>query len=117
MKKHSEFISNLGLAVQFFRLQKNMTQEELAYKINKSEDTISYIERGKITTRLDTLIDICEVCEISILELFQFNKITHTTKQKAFSVANIMKILATLDEQDAKICEDIITSALKLRIK
>lgn len=38
--KYEKIFKNIGLKVQFFRKMKNITQEELAYKINKTEDTI-----------------------------------------------------------------------------
>ena len=113
--KHDNFIKNLGQAVQFFRQKNNLTQEQLAVKIDKSEDTVSYIERGKISAKLDTLLDICEIFDISIIDLFQFETISHTTKPKAEYINEILKIMAELSEDEVQICKNIVIEGLKFK--
>jgi DNA-binding XRE family transcriptional regulator len=113
--KHDNFIKNLGRAVQFFRQKNNLTQEQLAVKIDKSEDTVSYIERGKISAKLDTLLDICKIFDISIIDLFQFETISHTTKPKAEYINEILKIMADLTEEEVHIYKNIITEVIKFK--
>ena len=113
--KHDIFIKNLGKAVQFFRQKNNLTQEQLAVKIDKSEDTISYIERGKISAKLDTLLDICEIFQLSIIDLLQFENISHTTKPKANDINEILKIMVDLSEENVEICKNVVQEIIKFK--
>lgn len=58
------------IKVQLFRKQKHITQEELAFRINKSKDTVSNIERGLAFARIETLIDICNELAVELRDLF-----------------------------------------------
>lgn len=51
--------------IQKARLEKHMTQEELAKEIDRSTAYIGMLERGERTPSLETLLDIMEVLEIS----------------------------------------------------
>ncbi|MFT7087537.1 MAG: transcriptional regulator with XRE-family HTH domain, partial [Rickettsiales bacterium] len=37
-QNYKDVLRNLGLRMQLFRKQKNLTQEEMAFRINKSKD-------------------------------------------------------------------------------
>lgn len=60
----------LGSRIQKIRLAKKITQEELAYKIDKSAHYISAIERGVRSPRLTTIIKIMETLQVTPNELF-----------------------------------------------
>ena len=53
------------------RLNKSITQTELAQKLHLSRTAISNYENGKVQPSLDTLIKISEIFEITIDELMQ----------------------------------------------
>lgn len=56
--------------IKTYRRQKGLTQEELAELIDKTVETISYIECGKIYPRLQTLERIAAVLEVPFPRLF-----------------------------------------------
>lgn len=62
---------SIGNKVQKIRRSLGMTQEVLAEKINVTPTHISRIETGTSSPSLQTLVDICNVLEITIDELMQ----------------------------------------------
>jgi transcriptional regulator with XRE-family HTH domain len=74
MSRPSQEDKNLaafGKRVATIRLQRNMTQDELADKAGLSIDTISAIERGRRWARLTTLHQLAKALRISTDELFK----------------------------------------------
>jgi len=60
-------------------------------------------------------LDICEIFDISIIDLFQFETISHTTKPKAEYINEILKIMAELSEDEVQICKNIVIEGLKFK--
>lgn len=65
MKINTEF----GQIVRTRRKELNMTQESLAEECKLSTRHISDIENGRVNPKFDTIVKICDVCEIDIGEL------------------------------------------------
>lgn len=61
----------LAANIKAERNRKNLSQFELAEKINVSESTISLIERGLQTPSVFLVFDIAKLLEIDINELFK----------------------------------------------
>ncbi len=61
----------LALNIKAERHRKDLSQFELAEKINVSEGTISLIERGLQTPSVFLVYDIAKVLKININELFK----------------------------------------------
>lgn len=55
----------IGQRIRSARLEKSMSQEDLAFETKIGVSNISDIERGKANFRVTTLIAICTVLEIS----------------------------------------------------
>lgn len=66
----AEFKRSLGLRIQHFRRRREMTQEELAERVERSPETISNIERGNSSTRIETAFRIAVALDVSLIELF-----------------------------------------------
>ncbi|MDR0454321.1 MAG: helix-turn-helix transcriptional regulator [Deferribacteraceae bacterium] len=70
-KKHtSELLNQVGGRIKTFRLQKNLSQEELAYRSNIHATTLSEIESGKANITLITYENIALALNISISSFF-----------------------------------------------
>jgi DNA-binding XRE family transcriptional regulator len=67
---YEEMIQLFGLKVQTHRCRRGLTQEGLAEAISKSVDTISNLERGISSTRMETALDIANVPGVTLAELF-----------------------------------------------
>ncbi len=65
-------LKSIGAKIREIRLQKNMTQKELAFTLDIEISQITRIETGKINTSILNLIKISKALEIDIKELFNF---------------------------------------------
>ena len=66
-----ELKQRFGKRVQMLRRQRNMTQEKLAEAIDRSTDTVSNIETGRLSTRIDTAMKLAQTLGVSLSELFR----------------------------------------------
>ena len=64
----SEFICNL----KKYRLLKDLTQEQLAEKVGVRRETIMRLEAGKYNPSLKLALDISDVVEADVREIFIF---------------------------------------------
>lgn len=64
---------DVGIRIKEARMRKNMTQKELAKRINRSETAVSSYESNVQFPPLDVLISIAKVLEISLDYLVGFN--------------------------------------------
>lgn len=55
----------VGKRIRSARKSKNLTQDELAEKTNISSKFVSNIEQNRSTFSVDTLVDICNVLEVT----------------------------------------------------
>lgn len=64
----------LGLTIAYYRKLRGLTQAELAEATNLSRTHISNIEapNGKTSISLNKLIDIADVLEVPVKDLFDF---------------------------------------------
>ncbi|WP_455465225.1 helix-turn-helix transcriptional regulator [Candidatus Hodarchaeum mangrovi] len=58
--------------IKEFRARLNLTQKELAEKVNVRRETIVFLEKGKYNPSLKLAYNIAKVFETSIEELFSF---------------------------------------------
>ncbi|MBR1386010.1 MAG: signal peptidase I [Bacilli bacterium] len=77
----------IGKFIAKIRKEKNMTQQELADKLNVTDRAISKWERGKGTPDISLLIPLSKELNISVLELLSGNRITNEND----AVINIIK--------------------------
>ncbi|MGM9970311.1 MAG: helix-turn-helix domain-containing protein [Anaeroplasma sp.] len=59
-----------GKRIRSLRKKYNLTQEELAYKINMSARNLSDIENGRVNCHYTTICFLAEAFDISLKELF-----------------------------------------------
>ena len=64
----------LGKRVRYFRRLKNLTQAQLAEKVDLSVNYISQIETGVASPTLKTISILAKALNVEIRELFDFNK-------------------------------------------
>jgi transcriptional regulator with XRE-family HTH domain len=70
--KDINYIKEFGLNLKKIRLEKNFTQEVLAYSSDLPISQIGRIERGEINTTISTVKAIAKALEIHPKELFDF---------------------------------------------
>ena len=68
--KNNDILKIIGSKIQEARKQKNYTQEFVAEKIDKSIDIYRSIENGRSVGSVATLLNICNVLEITMDDIF-----------------------------------------------
>ncbi|MPS74429.1 MAG: XRE family transcriptional regulator [Chryseobacterium sp.] len=68
----AKILKSIGAKIREIRLQKNMTQKELAFTLDIEISQITRIETGKINTSILNLIKISKALEVDVTELFNF---------------------------------------------
>lgn len=96
-------LQQIGQRLCACRLQKGMTQEELAEQANVTSQTISFAELGKKAMRSDTIAGVCCALGISA-DYLLFGEVT----QKELST--LEKKISQLSSGQYRCLEDIIDS-------
>lgn len=68
-----ELLNNFGIKLKYWRLKRNLTQEELAEKLLVAPHYISDIERGRRNITMQTIGRIAEALNIEVVRLFNFS--------------------------------------------
>lgn len=108
------FKKALGLRISYLRKIKNLSQEDLAESINKSKNTISNIERGCNSAKLDTYEDIAKALSVSVTELFTTDSLNHDSGRRK-KISSIINILEKLDEETLSVVRKQINFIIKLK--
>lgn len=108
-----DFATSLGNRIRELRKAKGVSQLELAYDMDMSMNTISGIELGKISPKIDTLKKIAEKLEINISDLFEFSNQKVTNKVVRKKVEDISRKLLNYDKEFL----DIVSNTIDLLIK
>lgn len=70
MKKSLQ--ENVGKRIQEIRIEKNISQQDLAAKCNFEKSNMSRLEAGRANATLTTLEKICDALQVNYIELFKF---------------------------------------------
>jgi len=62
---------NLGQRIKELRKENNMTQEDLAFKVEVDRSYMGFVERGEKNPTLSTLDKIAKALKVSLPELFR----------------------------------------------
>lgn len=105
-----------GLRVQELRRQRELTQEQLAERIGKSTYTVSNIENGRLSTRIETASKLSEALGVSLADLFEIQHTKPATdREYRRAVDDVVKSLAKLSPRDVEKINKIIQMMLSLR--
>lgn len=107
--KKEDILKSIGSKIQEARWNKKYTQEFVAEEVDKSIDTIRGIENGRIVGGMSTLLNICNVLDITLDDVFydllkNKNEILDKELYKSFQDLSLedKQIVKTLIEQIRK---------------
>lgn len=108
----------LGIRVQALRRQRGLTQEQLAEAIGRSVDTISNIETGRLSTRIDTALKLATVLGTTLAQLFEFDEhtISPTDRNHRVAIDGVIRLLEPLDTEAISALTEITKRILALRV-
>ena len=93
-------LPDLGIQIRKWRLAKKLTQAELEQRAGLSHNTISRIECGSVSPRLQTLVQISQSLAISVEQL-QFKEPPPTIGEKESGYgtdARVAKLISELEK-------------------
>ena len=110
---NENFAILLGKRIRELRKIKGISQLELAFDMDMSMNTISYIELGKISPKIETLQKIAKKLNISMAELFEFSEIQPQDKITRKKIEDISNKLKPYNKEFL----DLVDKAIDLLIK
>lgn len=105
LSNNSIYNEILGQNIRDIRKNINITQEELAEKLNMNSKSISRIENGKVGISLDTAINICKLANCSSVHLFK----------NIIESPEIIDRYELLNERDKSVINQMITYLLNTK--
>ena len=84
---------NVGKNIAKFRKEKNLTQEELAKKINVSPKTISSYENNRNLPNIETLILLSQVLDVKIDDILGVNEENSKEIKNKYENKNFLQIV------------------------
>lgn len=94
-------LQGIGKRIQTRRKQQGYTQEQLAEMMNVSIQMISNLERGNKAIRIDNLINLSQILNVSTDYIL-------TGKQTKDDVTAVIAQISSLSERDRKMIELLI---------
>lgn len=101
--------------VKALRKARGLTQEQLAEMIGKSVDTVSNIERGFLSTRIQTAADIADALDVQFPDLFRSVHQSEEEQRRVELTAKILAIVEKGDSEALEAVENVVDSIVKLR--
>ena len=103
----------IGQFIKICRKEKNLTQREVAEKLNISEKTVSKWETGNGLPEVGLMLPLCEILGISVNELLSGERLD---EKKYFEKAeqNIMSLIEEKKEAKRKIIIAVIIAVITL---
>ncbi|WP_088833619.1 helix-turn-helix domain-containing protein [Paenibacillus tyrfis] len=76
------FAEQIGAKIRMYRIEKNLTQEQLVESIGMAATYLGQIERGEKNTKLNTIEKIAYALDMSVYDLFLNEQEGHLQKKK-----------------------------------
>lgn len=111
---------SFGIRLKALRKSRDLTQEELAEKIERSVDAISALERGHSYPNFETLFGLASALEIPIKDLFDLGDDDEANPKRAKLLAELNAMAGKLSDLDLELAVkqmEAIASARSPRIQ
>lgn len=99
-----KILQTVGKNIKSIRIAQNMTQEQMAEKLNRSVNFVSLIELGKSGMSVPTIIEICNVLNVDSNSIFKGLLNYNQNEQDRF----IMENIPALNDRDKKVITDLM---------
>ena len=110
-----EFNRQIGIKIQGLRKKRGLSQEALAEAIERSTDTVSNIERGFSSTRIETMYRIANVLGVTMAELFDVGPPRPIDRERRKLAEQLLELIGA---EDRETIDAIIAQAeILLRVK
>ncbi len=103
-----------GKQVQYLRRFNKLTQEQLSEKSELSVDTISNVERGISSSRLETIDSLAKALSVNPAELFQFEGAADHHSSSRKDVQRLVKLISQCSKDRLPKLIAIVEQAIQL---
>ena len=98
VKVNNTILEIIGNNIKTIRLSKRITQEQIAEKLNRSVNFVSLIELGKSGMSVQTIVDLCNILDISTESIFK-GLINYNLKNQDKLILDNLSILNNNDKE------------------
>lgn len=107
----SDLTNHIGERIRYYRKERKLSQEELAYRVALHTTYIGQLERSEKNATLNSLAKVCAALDITLAEFFQ--EPATTTKMLSIELTQIISLLDGRSKKDQQKVLSIIESLLK----
>ncbi len=104
----------VGALVRHHRKRANLTQAELAERIDRQPGAIQNIENGKAGPTFETIVRLSQALDVDARDLFGLGEFA-ARDGRDDALVDILKILSTLSEEDLLTVRSLVEAALNFR--
>ena len=79
-EQNKAYYRKLGIKIAYYRNQRDLTQKEVADKLDTEPSNVSRIEKGNVGLSLDMIIAIAEALDVPLHLLFDFRDLLDDVK-------------------------------------
>lgn len=112
--KLSTFKKAFGAKVQKYRIQKDLTQSELAEKLGIETASVGKIECGVNFVSAKNLLKLCTILEVNPASLFAFGSKIKIDKELNHQLEEILGLLFQCDDEQLIYIYKLLDSLLKI---
>lgn len=103
----------IAARIRHHRLSRDLTQEALAEKVDRSVDAISSLERGKMLPSLDTLERIGAALDVPVSAFFEQS--SGTMSEREALIARVLAYASQLDDRQLAVAAEQLQALAKKR--
>lgn len=105
--------NRVGLRIKTIRKELNLTQEELAEKIDRTKDAVSNLERGLSLPSFETLETMSKVLDVPIHDFFDLEGEENSDRERVELMTQLIVTARQLENDDLHVAVQQITALLK----
>lgn len=106
----ADIVKVVGERIRYFRKERGLSQEELAYRASLHNTYIGQLERGEKNATIESLAKISAALDITIAELFEDN--SRHPKVLSFELEEMERLLEGRSKKDQRAVLSFIESLI-----
>lgn len=106
-----DLVKIVGERIRFYRKERGLSQEELAFRASLHNTYIGQLERGEKNATIESLAKVCAALDITLAELIN-NDETNQPKVLSFELEQIVGLLKGRSRKDQRAVLTFIESLI-----
>jgi len=97
------FKRRVGFRIKLVRRRRNLSQEELAERIDRTPEAVSSIERGRTLPNFVTLERLGRALDVPVHEFFDIGPQTDENPRRNRLIAELVEVVRSLSDADLEV--------------